>query len=151
MATGAPISVPTERGTCVLELLDLLFREGVGPESILIAHTFLNPDPTYQQELAQAGVFLIQDGPGRIKYYPESQTVAQIEAFLSSGFGGQLLLAGDCSRASYWKSYGGGPGYSYILSRFVPRLKRAGIPEVAIRQMLVDNPVRAFRAKEIIE
>ena len=127
-----------------MELIELFLHEGVLPESIIVAHTFLNPDQSYQHDLAQSGVYLIQDGPGRIKYYPESQTIMQIEKFLSDGFEGQLLFAGDCSKASYWKAFGGGPGFSYILSRFIPRLKKAGIPNSAIQAMLIDNPARAF-------
>lgn len=143
-STGVPISVHTENGTCVIELIEILFQEGVPPESIIVAHTFLNPDPSYQHEIAQSGIYLIQDGPGRVKYYPESKTIQQIERFLSDGFGKQLLLASDCSKASYWKALGGGPGLTYILSKFVPRLTNAGIPEPAIQAMLIDNPARAF-------
>lgn len=151
LMTGAAISAHTESGTCVPELVKLLTGENVEPESIIVAHTFHNPDPWYQSDIAQTGIYLVQDGPGRIKYFPESNTIEQIERFLADGFGDQLLFAGDHSRRSYWKSYGGGPGFDYILNSFIPKLVRLGIAESAIRQMLVDNPARAFRLRCIAQ
>src|SRR5262249_52555058 len=147
--TGAPISAHTEFGTCVLELVEILSRERVEPEAVIVAHTFHNPDPFYQRDIAQTGIYLVQDGPGRVKYFPESNTISQIERFLADGFGGQLLFAGDHSRRSYWKAYDGGPGFDYIPSSFVPKLIRAGIPESAVRAMLVDNAARAFRLRDM--
>ncbi len=147
--TGAPISVHTEQGTMVLELVAELSKQGVDPEAVIIGHTFLNPDPGYQRAMAETGVYLIQDGPGRVKYYPESNTVEQIERFLSDGFGGQLLFASDSSKASYWKACGGGPGHSYILDKFIPRLHKAGIPESATNAMLLDNAAKAFRMRKV--
>ena len=142
--TGAPISVHTESGTCVLELVDILVQERVAPSSILVSHTFLNPDPGYQHDIAQTGIYLVQDGPGRVKYFPESNTIHQIQRFVEDGFEDQLLLAGDHSRRSYFRTYGGGPGFDYILSTFVPRLHKMGIPEGITRKMLVDNAANAF-------
>ncbi len=147
--TGAPISVHTEQGTMVLELVEELSKQDVAPESVIVGHTFLNPDPGYQRAMAETGVYLIQDGPGRIKYFPESNTIEQIERFLSDGFGGQLLFGSDSSKASYWKACGGGPGHSYILDKFIPRLHAAGIPETATNVMLVDNAARAFRLRKV--
>ncbi len=142
--TGAPISAHTESGTCVIELAEMLVARKVPPQSILVAHTFLNPDPGYQREMAQMGIYLIQDGPGRIKYLPESNSIEQIRRFLEEGFEDQLLLAGDHSRRSYFRSFGGGPGFDYILSNFVPRLHRCGISPAATEKMLVQNPASAF-------
>jgi phosphotriesterase-related protein len=147
--TGAPISVHTERGTCVLELVERLRAEQVQPESVLVAHTFHNPDPYYQRDMAQTGIYLIQDGPGRVHYAPESDTISQIERFLSDGFADRLLLAGDHSKRSYWTAYGGGPGFDYGLATFVRRLHRLGIPESVTRAMTVENPARALRIRPV--
>ena len=38
----------------------------------------------------------------------------------------------------------GGFGYAYVLRHYVPRLRRLGVVEEAIRTMLVDNPRRVF-------
>jgi phosphotriesterase-related protein len=142
--TGAPISAHTESGTCVIELVELLLAQQVAPQSILVAHTFLNPDPGYQRDMAQLGIYLIQDGPGRIKYQPESNSIEQIRRFLEGGYEDQLLFAGDHSRRSYFRSFGGGPGFDYILTKFLPRLHGCGIPPAVTQKMLVQNAARAF-------
>lgn len=148
LQTGIPITVHTEKGTSGLQLIDSLSKFNVDPEAITLAHTFLNPDPIYQHDLAETGAYLVQDGPGRVKYFPESNTIDQIIRFLEDGFGDQLLFAGDHSKRSYWKAWGGGMGFDYILSSFVPRLHRAGIPVEVTQAMLVDNAARALRVRE---
>jgi len=148
LQTGIPITVHTEKGTAGMELIDILTRLNVDPEAIMLAHTFLNPDPFYQRDLADTGVYLIQDGPGRVKYFPESNTIDQILQFLSDGFGDQLLFAGDHSKRSYWKTWGGGMGFDYILNTFVPRLHRLGVAEDDTHAMLVANAGRALRIRD---
>jgi predicted metal-dependent phosphotriesterase family hydrolase len=50
----------------------------------------------------------------------------------------------DASRASYQKAYGGGYGIGYMLTVFVPRLRREGLAESAVEDILVNNPARLF-------
>src|SRR5947208_621163 len=71
--TGAPILVHTEIGTCGHEIVDLLMREGVRANRIILAHLDRNPDVELHRELADRGVWLEYDTPGRIKYRPDSQ------------------------------------------------------------------------------
>jgi predicted metal-dependent phosphotriesterase family hydrolase len=63
---------------------------------------------------------------------------------VEAGFSEQILLGGDMGRRTYLKSYGGGPGYAYILERFIPRLREEGIAEEAMDNFLINNPKRAF-------
>ncbi len=142
--TGAPITVHTEKGTMGIELVEILKNEGVEPNRIIISHTFRNPDLGYQRELAETGVYLVQDGPSRVKYYPESMTIETIQRMLGWGHGKQLLLAGDLARRSYWPTWGGGPGFTYILKKFIPRLIKIGVSGKDIENMLVNNAREAF-------
>ncbi|OLE77971.1 MAG: hypothetical protein AUG06_12255, partial [Actinobacteria bacterium 13_1_20CM_2_65_11] len=71
--TGAAILVHTEIGTCADAIIDLLTREGVVPERIILAHLDRNPDLDLHVEVAARGVSLEYDTPGRIKYRPDSQ------------------------------------------------------------------------------
>ncbi|MBT9150799.1 MAG: Phosphotriesterase homology protein [candidate division WS2 bacterium] len=142
--TGAPITVHTEIGTMGIELVEILKNEGVEPNRIIISHTFRNPDLGYQRELAETGVYLVQDGPSRVKYYPESMTIETIQRMLGWGHGKQLLLAGDLARRSYWPTWGGGPGFTYILKKFIPRLIKIGVSGKDIENMLVNNAREAF-------
>lgn len=144
LETGAPISTHTEMGTMALEQLDILQAEGVDPSNVIVGHLDRNPDSHYHREVAKTGAFLQYDTPSRIKYHPESVLVELISKMVEAGFSEQILLGGDMGRRTYLKSYGGGPGYAYILERFIPRLREEGIAEEAMDNFLINNPKRAF-------
>lgn len=137
--TGAPILVHTEIGTCGHEIIDVLTREGVKPDRIILAHLDRNPDVELHGEIARRGVWLEYDTPGRIKYRPDSQLLELIAA----GSKDQIMLGLDLGRRDYFRAYGGGPGLGYLTQTFAPRLRRR-IGEDAVHTILVANPARAF-------
>ncbi len=144
--TGAPVSTHTEKGTMAHAQLDLLEAAGVAPEAVILGHIDHNPDPGLLGELASRGAYLCCDMPGRIKYGPDSQTLALLADLDAAGHGGRILFAGDLARRSYWPAYGGGPGLDYLLTTFVPRLRAMGLGALAERA-LVANPARALRLR----
>ncbi len=141
--TGAAILVHTEIGTCGHQILDLLAREGVLAERIILAHLDRNPDLELHVELAERGVTLEYDTPGRIKYRPDSQLLDLIDGMVEAGHSDRMLLGLDLGQRDYFRAYGGGPGLTYLMETFVPRLrKRIGAP--AVDTILVANAARAF-------
>lgn len=144
LRTGAPVSTHTERGTMALEQIHLLTSEGVRPERIIIGHLDRNPDFYYHRQVASQGVFIIYDGASRVKYWPDGVLVELLRKMIGAGFGKQILLGSDCGRSSYWRAYGGGPGFDYTLRSYVPRLLEEGIPEEAVEDLLINNPRRAL-------
>jgi phosphotriesterase-related protein len=141
--TGAPILVHTEIGTCAHEIIDLLTAEGVKADRIILAHLDRNPDVELHREIADRGAWLEYDTPGRIKYRPDIQLLDLVEAMVRAGHGGALMLGLDLGQRDYFRSYGGGPGLTYLMGTFVPRL-RSRVGEDAVRTILVDSPARAF-------
>jgi predicted metal-dependent phosphotriesterase family hydrolase len=141
--TGAAILVHTEIGTCAPEIIELLAREGVRPERIILAHLDRNPDLELHSEVAASGVMLEYDTPGRIKYRPDSQLLDLMEAMAAAGHGSRMLLALDLGQRDYFRAYGGGPGLAYLMEAFVPRLRKR-IGEAAVNAILVANAARAF-------
>ncbi len=137
--TGEPVLVHTEVGTCGHEIIDLLTGEDVRPDRIILAHLDRNPDLELQREIAERGVWLEYDTPGRIKYRPDSQLIDLI----AGGHQEQIMLGLDLGRRDYFRAYGGGPGLGYLMQTFAPRLRKR-IGEEATRKILVDNPARAF-------
>lgn len=144
--TGAPVSTHTEHGTMGHTQLDLLERAGVPADAVTLGHIDHNPDPVVLSELAGRGAYLAFDLPGRTKYGPDSRVVDLVAALTDAGHADRLLFAGDLARRSYWPAYGGGPGLDYLLTAFVPRLRAAGLGEVA-DAALVTNPARALRLR----
>lgn len=142
LETGAPIWVHTEVGTMGMEMLDLIEEEGVDLTKVAVGHSDRNADPYYHLQLAQRGAYVQFDGPGKVKYYPDSTRVELIKNLIINGFGNQILISGDMGRQSYLHAYGGGPGFKFIIQKFIPRLRAEGISEEEINTIFVKNPAR---------
>ncbi len=140
--TGAPVWLHTEAGTMGLEMLDILESEGVDPEAVVIGHCDRNPDPWYHAAIARRGATVHFDGVGKVKYHPDSVRIACIRALVEAGHAAHLMISGDMGRASYLAGYGGGPGFAFIATKFIPRMRDEGIAEDVIDAIFKKNPVR---------
>ena len=60
---------------------------------------------------------------------------------LDAGYGRQLLLSQDICTKMQLRHYGG-MGYDHILRTIVPRLRRRGVDETTLHEILVENPAR---------
>ena len=146
--TGVPIVVHTEIGTAGDEIIDVLVGAGAPVNRIVLAHLDRNPDWEWHAELIARGVSVVYDTPGRIKYFPDSTLLDLIEAVVAAGWGDRVMLGLDLGRRDYFRAYGGGPGLTYLMERFVPRLEKRIGPD-AVRQILVANPARVFTLSPI--
>jgi NAD(P)-dependent dehydrogenase (short-subunit alcohol dehydrogenase family) len=59
-----------------------------------------------------------------------------------AGYGRHILLGGDMARRSYWKAYGGGPGFDYLLTVFTERLRGEGFSDGEITAIWHKNPAK---------
>ena len=140
--TGAPIWGHTEAGTMGMEVLDLLEQEQVDLTKVALGHLDRNADEYYLLKLADRGIYIQFDGPGKVKYYPDSVRVALIKTLIAHGHLKQLLISGDMGRASYLEAYGGGPGFRFIKTKFIARLLDEGITQEQIDTIFIENPRR---------
>jgi phosphotriesterase-related protein len=135
-------------------VLDVVEDEGGDLRHTVLCH--MNPshnDPTYQRSLADRGAFLEYDMIGMDYFYADQQAqspsdeenAAAIASLVADGYGKSILISHDVFLKMMLTRHGGF-GYGYILKHFVPRLKRHGVNDQAIRTMLVDNPRRVFSA-----
>ena len=145
--TGAAILVHAEIGTAGHEIVDLLEASGVATDRIALAHMDRNPDVELHAEIASRGVTLEYDTLGRTKYHPDSTLLDLVGAMLEAGHGDRLMLGCDLGRRDYFRSWGGGPGLAYLLTTFVPRLRRR-IGDAATDAILVANPARFYALAE---
>jgi 5-phospho-D-xylono-1,4-lactonase len=148
LETGAPIITHTTAGTMGLEQVSFLADQGVEPHRVALSHMDRNPDPGYHLSVAASGAYLGYDCFGKAKYGPDSDLVALLRAVVDGGGAHQVLLGNDIGRPSYWRAYGGGPGLDYVLTRFIPRLRKEGFGASTIQALLVDNP-RRFLAGDV--
>ena len=142
-----PILVHTENGTAADELLDLLEASGIPPSAAMICHIDRNPDLYVHRHIARRGAYLQYDSPARIKYQPENLVIDLMRRLFDEGLGERILLGGDMARRSYWKAYGGGPGFDYLLTKFTPRLRDEGFSDDELETVWHRNPARWLQSK----
>jgi phosphotriesterase-related protein len=136
--TGAAVMLHTQaRQHEQTGILDLLEAEGV----------------SFARQLLGRGVYIQFDTLGRTPRINDPASVSDTEVargivdLIKAGYLERILMAQDVCTKIQLKSYGGS-GYSYVLERFVPYLKRLGVTETQIDTILVENPKRVltFRA-----
>ena len=142
-ATGAAVLVHTEIGTAAHEIVDVLEAAGAATDRIALAHLDRNPDWELHAEVAARGVTLEYDTVGRTKYHPDSVVLDLLERVAAAGHLDRLVLGLDLGAASYLRAYDGGPGMRYLMTTFVPRLRRR-LGDDAVARILVANPARLY-------
>lgn len=140
--TGCPVITHCEaaRG---LEQVTFLGSRGVEPKHLVLSHTDRHPDPAYHRDLFKTGVYVEYDRVFRGSLDDANPTLKLFAAMVKE-FPGQVMLGTDGARASYWRSYGGGPGLDYLLREFSDRAKRMGVTDAELKAVFVDNPARAY-------
>lgn len=142
LETGVPISTHTEAGTMGYEQVEYLCSFGVKPEHICLSHMDRNPDYWEHRRIAQTGAYLGYDCPGKTKYGPDELRITVLQRLVEEGLGNRILLGNDLGRPSYWRSYGGGPGLDYVLTKHIARLRDQAFSEQTIDDLLIHNPRR---------
>ncbi|MDR2159494.1 MAG: hypothetical protein LBP23_05445 [Treponema sp.] len=142
--SGAPLMVHIEKDSDPLALADFLIKRGLAPEGLIFCHLDRAlADMAVHRELCRRGIYLEYDTIGRPKYHDDEHEAGIILDILQDGCAGRLLMSLDTTRARL-SSYGGRPGLDYILTRFIPLLRRRGVTEAQIRAFFRENPARVF-------
>ena len=140
--TGAPITTHTTAGTGAIEQVDVLAAAGAGLHHVCIGHLDRRLDEELHLELARRGVFIGYDCISKSQYAPDDERIRMVARLVEAGHAAQILLSGDLARRSYLEAWGGSPGYRYLLSEFVPRLRAVLRDDKLVDAFLVENPAR---------
>jgi phosphotriesterase-related protein len=141
---GVPITTHTTKGTIPLEQIRIFEEAGADLEKVCIGHQDLRLDWDQHLAVVKTGARIGYDCISKEHYGPEATRIAFTKRLIDEGYGDQLMLSGDIARQSYLTSYGGGPGFTYILWRFVPWLWTEGVSREDTDRLLIDNPARFF-------
>ena len=141
---GVPITTHTTKGTIPEEQLRIFEDAGADLERVCIGHQDLKLDYEQHLRVVKSGARIGYDCISKEHYGPDKTRVEFIKSLIGEGYGDQILVAGDIARQSYLTSYGGGPGFTYILWRFIPWLWTEGVSREATDKLLIDNPARFF-------
>ena len=148
MRTGAPVHTHTTNGGYAWEQLEIILDEGLPASQFGVAHIDRNPDYMYHKRILETGAYLIYDGPGKVKYFPDSVRIDLLRRLIADGFGKQIMLSNDMGKKSYHAPYSGGPGLGWIKQKFLPRLLSEGFTQEMCDDLMINNPARFYSLRE---
>ena len=145
--TGFAVSTHTGR-IAAQETIDILLKEGVEPDKIILGHQDLIDDPEYHLSLLKQGVNIAFDTCGKTAYMPDETRAMNALKLTEAGYADHLVLSNDISRHTYFTSFDG-KGYLAVMGSVVPLMKEYGLPEEIIHKFLADNPARIVNNPQI--
>lgn len=151
-ATSVPVTVHTaplqHTGRDVQRVLT---EEGVNLEHVVIGHCGDTDDVDYLMELADKGSILGMDRFGVDFVITMEQRVATIADMVRRGYADRLALSHDCCcwsdffpDVSDYEAAMPNHNYLHIHNDVIPALREAGVSEVDLDRMFVENPKRLF-------
>jgi predicted metal-dependent phosphotriesterase family hydrolase len=141
--TGCPILTHTEQGELALAQVERLRGFGVNLGHVCLSHTDRKPDVGLHREILATGVRVEYDSAFRWKAGQRNPTRDLVVALLPE-FPDQIMLGLDAARRSYWRSYGGTPGLSFLLKEFSAQLREAGLSPEQIARIFISTPASTF-------
>ena len=150
--TGAAILVhPGRHQDAPLEILELLANGGADISRVIMGHLDRTVfDFQSIQSIAASGCYLEWDLFGNEgSYYPlaeidmpsDAQRLNFIRRVADAGYSHRVVIGQDIFTKHRLLKYGG-HGYGHIHENIVPKMRRKGFSEDAIRAITVENPAR---------
>jgi phosphotriesterase-related protein len=154
-ATGVPISTHTWAAGRTGELQQAIFaQEGVDLSRVIIGHSGDSEDLGYLRGLMERGSTIGMDRFGLENFLPTSKRVEVVAKLCAEGYAAKMVLSHD---ANCWTDMLSEEGkrktrplwhYNHISDDILPALRKAGVSEDQIDQMLVRNPRAIFEASK---
>jgi phosphotriesterase-related protein len=152
-ATGVPISTHTWAAGRSGEAQQAIFaQEGVDLGRVIIGHSGDSDDLGYLRGLMERGSTIGMDRFGLEHFLPTARRVEVLARLCAEGYAGKMVLSHD---ANCWTDMLSEDDkrrtrplwhYTHISDDILPALRRAGVSEAQIEQMLVGNPHAIFAA-----
>lgn len=141
-ATGVPILTHTNAGLHALQQAEQFNKLGADLGHVVISHVDRRTDIAYHRDLLQTGIRVEYDSAFRWKTDEPNGTYQLLEALLPE-FSNQITVGMDAARNTYWQSYGGKPGLTYLLTTFRDELNRRGLGGYW-QCLMIDNPAALY-------
>jgi phosphotriesterase-related protein len=150
-ATGVPISTHTWAAGRVGDAQQAIFaQEGVDLSRVIIGHSGDSEDLKYLRGLMERGSTIGMDRFGLEHFLPTEKRVEVLARLCAEGYAGKMVLSHD---ANCWSDMLSEDDkrrtrprwhYNHISDDILPALRKAGVKEDHIEQMLVRNPRAIF-------
>jgi len=145
--TGAPILTHTNYGRRAMDQVELFSKLGANLSHIVLSHVDRYKDVHYNRELLQTGVKVEYDSAFRWPAKDVNWTYKLLEELLEE-FPDQITVGMDAAKSSYWTSYGGHPGLSFLLTTFIIKLEEMGLSEY-FTNLFIKNPAAIFSFQNV--
>ena len=154
-ATGVPISTHTWAAGRSGEAQQAIFaQEGVDLRRVVIGHSGDSDDLGYLRGLMERGSTIGMDRFGLEHFLPTEKRVEVVARLCAEGYAGRMVLSHD---ANCWTDMLSEEAkrrtrprwhYNHISDDILPALRKAGVKDDQIDQMLVGNPRAIFEARK---
>ena len=145
LETGAPILTHTNGGKLAMEQVELFLKLGANLNHIVISHVDKQRDLSFHRDLLQTGVYVEYDSHFRLKMKDDNWTYTLLENVLPS-YSDRIVIGMDMAKNTYWKSYGGKPGLTYLLTQFRQELESRGVGNY-LERLFITNPKKLYSFK----
>ncbi|HEV3129351.1 MAG TPA: hypothetical protein VGY32_10235 [Solirubrobacteraceae bacterium] len=158
LATGAPIMAHSHPASGTgLRQVEIFLEEGVAPEKLHIAHTGDTDDLGYIEGVLARGVYIGLDRYGLDYLLPTERRNSTVLELLRRGYVDRMFISQDFSAPIAagldWyppqamersRARGFTPDWSmtFLFETVIPQLRQAGMSELELQTLMVDNPVR---------
>ncbi|MBM4406564.1 MAG: phosphotriesterase-related protein [Chloroflexi bacterium] len=155
LTTGAPVVTHTTHGTMGVEQAQIMMREGLSPRKIVIGHCCFSKDLTYLRRIMDTGCSIGFDQIGSIEADSDEARLERLMKLLELGYADRILLSQDsycCIVGAPYERIKArmdrvwANRHSYLIREFLPMMRRAGVGDKTISQMLAENPRKLFEA-----
>lgn len=143
--TGAPILTHTNGGKLAMEQVELFLKLGANLNHVVISHVDKQRDLTFHRDLLQTGVYVEYDSHFRFMDKGDDWTYRLLESVLPD-YSSRVVIGMDMAKNTYWKSYGGKPGLTYLLTEFRQELEIRGIGDY-FNELFFSNPKNLYSFK----
>jgi 5-phospho-D-xylono-1,4-lactonase len=117
LETGVPILTHTNGAKLAMEQVELFLKLGANLNHVVISHVDKQKDIVFHYDLMQTGVYVEYDSHFRFKAKGDDWTYRLLENLLPC-YADRIVIGMDMAKNIYWKSYGGKPGLTYLLTEF---------------------------------
>lgn len=142
--SGLPVITHTESVAGAHAQLDRLGEHGVTADRIVLSHMDRHGSAEEVADVCATGATVCLDWMGRLDRRPDEVIVERLQALIEAGAGDRVVLGQDLARRQYWRANGGGPGLAHMFDTVVPLMRRMGLGDDELQQVLVETPRRVL-------
>lgn len=141
LTTGAAITTHSNASAVGLAQLDIFEEEGADLRRVVVGHCDTHPFLDYHRAILSRGAYVEFDTVRGVFEFETQRQLAQTKQLIDDGYAEQLLLSQDMATNRLYSAYGG-PGFGYLASEFLQRLRGEGVSDEVIEIITVENPKR---------